>query len=169
MDNHDSRRKWAPKTFQLDPHCTDNGNSLLAEEQHILELILLGAALPVILDKLCTMIDIGIGNVVSLVWLPDEKESQLGSIAQSAVQFGLSVFSSTSILSRDESLLGTLQVYSCDQRRPTPHEIQMIERAILLAAVALQQHKDSEDFESTFGHLKGAIGGSGPEKPRFIN
>ena len=84
-----------------------------------LELISLGAHLPGILNRLCTAIDVQIGNVVSLVVLPNGEQNQLGPLTRSAMQVGLSVFSSTAILSRDKSLLGTFQLYCCDQRRPT--------------------------------------------------
>ena len=94
------------------------------EDWHILELISLGAPLGVILNKLCVAIDVQIGNVVSLVLLPDGQEDHLSSTSQSAVQMGLSLFfSSTSILSCDEALSGRLEIYSCDPRGPTPQRI----------------------------------------------
>lgn len=169
MADHESQRKWAPKRFPLHRHSTDNRYSPWAEIRHILELIFLEAPLPGTLNKLCAMIDVQIGNVVSLVSLPDEEESHLCLIVQIAMQCGLHVFSSTSILSRDKSLLGTFQIYCCDQRRPTAHEFQLIKRVIHLAAVALQRHKDAEDFDRSSRHLRSAIGRSAPERPPFIN
>ena len=80
---------------------------------------LLPPPLPGILNRLCTAIDVQIGNVVSLVVLPKGEENQLGPLTKSAMQVGLNVFSSTAILSRDKSVLGTFQLYCCDQRRPT--------------------------------------------------
>jgi hypothetical protein len=44
------------------------------EERQILELISLDAPLPGILNRLCAAIDVQIGNVVSLVSLPDREE-----------------------------------------------------------------------------------------------
>jgi hypothetical protein len=128
----------------------------------------LGAPLPGILNKLCIAIDVQIGNVVSLVLLPNGEENHLCSITQSAAQFGLNVFSSTSIFSRDKSFLGTLQMYCCDQRRPTPHELQLIERVIHLAALALQRHEDQEDFERPSKRSRSGMDGA-LERPPFIN
>ncbi len=138
MRDHQSRTKRAPRESWPYRHFSDSGHSQLAGESHILELISLGAPLPGILEKLCAAMDYQIGNVVSLVSVSDREENDLYSITQSAMQFGLNVFSSTRILSRDRALLGTLQIYCCDQRRPTPHEYDLIERAVHLALVALQ-------------------------------
>jgi hypothetical protein len=168
MSDHESRTKRAQREFGPHRHCSDNTRSRLAGERHILELISLGAPLPGILNKLCTAIDIQIGNVVSLVLLPEGEESQLCSITQSAQQMGLNVFSSTGILSRDKTLLGTLEVYCCDLRRPTPHEYQLIERVIHLAAIALQRHEDEEDYERPSRRSRNGTGGP-LERPPFIN
>jgi hypothetical protein len=118
---------------------------------------------------LCAAIDVQIGNVVSLVSLPDREESRLCAITQSATELGLDVFSSRSILSRDKALLGTLEVYGCDSRRPTAYEYQLIERAIQLAAMALERHKEREDFEGPSRHWRRVVGGSAPARPPLIN
>jgi hypothetical protein len=129
------------------------------EEDQILQLISLGAPLPEILNRLCIAIDVQIGNVVSLISLPDGEESYLRSITQSAMKLGLDVFSSVAILSRDKSLLGTLEIYGCDSRRPTPHESQLIGRAIQLAEIALQRHSEG-DCCAGFGSRKDSGHGS---------
>jgi hypothetical protein len=118
---------------------------------------------------LCAAIDVQIGNVVSLVSLPDREESRLCAITQSATELGLDVFSSRRILSRDKALLGTLEVYGCDPRRPTAYEYQLIERTIQLAAMALERHKDREDFEGPSRHWGRVVGGSAPARPPLIN
>jgi hypothetical protein len=168
MAKDESRTKWAPGEPWLSRDCTHNRRSQLAGERHILELISLGAPLPGILNKLCAAIDVRIGNVVSLISLPDDVENHVSSIAQSAIQAGLTVFSSTNILSRDRTLLGKLEIYCCDPRRPTQHESQVIERVIHLAAIALQHHEDEEDFERSSKRLRSRIGGA-LEGPPFIN
>ncbi|MGH9724408.1 MAG: hypothetical protein ACRD41_05020 [Candidatus Acidiferrales bacterium] len=169
MAHNVSRRKWPPSGFPAYKSCDDKRRSRLVGERHILELISLGAPLAGILNKLCTVIDAQIGNVVSLVLLADVEECHLASMSQSAVQFGLNGFSSTNIYSHDKRLLGTLQIYCCDQRRPAPHEFQLIERVNRLAAVALQLHKDAEKFEGSGSHWSSARDGSAPERPPFIN
>ncbi len=103
-------------------------------------------------------------NVVSLVVLPNGEENQLGPLTRSAMQVGLSVFSSTAILSRDKSLLGTFQLYCCDQRRPTRQEFQLIGRAVQLAAIALQRNTDKENFEKPRNEMSDS-----PPLKQFIN
>src|ERR1700689_2670006 len=137
MAGDESDTKWASANIPLRRQSNENGRVQFTGEKHIRELISLGAPLPGILNELCTAIDVQIGNVVSLVWLPDELDSHLYTSAQSAMQMGLSIFSSVCILSREEALLGTLEIYGCDPRRPTPDEFQLIGRVVNLAAVAL--------------------------------
>jgi hypothetical protein len=120
------------------------------------------------LNKLCTAIDVQIGNVVSLFLLPDEEANHSCSVTQIAMQVGLHVFSSTDILSRDMTFLGTLEIYGCDPRRPTPYECQLIARVMDLAAIAIQRHGDEEDFERLSRRSRDEMGGA-RERPPFIN
>jgi hypothetical protein len=167
MDNHESRRKLAPRELWPYQHCDDSRRELVGEE-HILELISLGASLPGILNRLCTAIDVQIGNVVSLVVLPAGEENQVGPLTKSAMQLGLNVFSSTGILARDKSLLGTFQIYCCDQRCPTRKEFQLIARVVQLVALALQDTADKEIFEKSCSHLRNETSDSPPQK-QFIS
>jgi hypothetical protein len=169
MNNDKSRTNWMQAESRPDRRCNDVRRRLLVGERQIVELISLGAPLPGILNKLCAAIDFQIGNVVSLLLLPDEQDHDLLSIVQLATECGLSVFSSRSILSSDRSLLGTLQIYCCEQRRPNPHEAQLIARVIHLAAVALQGHEDAAEFAKHYGHSRRTTGDSPPEKPPYIN
>lgn len=168
MSDHEILTKRAPREFWLYEHCNDNRRGQLAEERQILELISRGAPLQEILNRLCIMIDVRIGNVVSIVSLPHGDENQLCSIARSAMQMGLHVFSSTSIASLDHTLLGTLELYSCDQRRPTALEYQLIERVVHLAAIALQRREEREDPVGSNRRLSSGIGGVLERLP-FIN
>jgi len=117
---------------------SDNLQTLLAGEGHLLELIKAGAPLPQVLDKVCTALDLQVGNVVSLVLFPDDEEHTLHTIAESAMEFGLSAFSCTAILSPSAEFFGTLEMYCCLPRRPTLDENKLIERAAHLAALAIQ-------------------------------
>jgi hypothetical protein len=168
MSDHEILTKRAPREFWLYDHRNDNRRGQFAEERPILELISLGAPLPEILNRLCIMIDVRIGNVVSIVSLPHGDENQLCSFTRSAMQMGLHVFSSTSIVSRDHTLLGTLELYSCDPRRPTALEYQLIERVAHLAAMALQRREEREDSVRSYRRLSGGIGGVLERLP-FIN
>jgi hypothetical protein len=164
MDDHESRTTRAPRELWPYQHCDYDSRSQLVGEGHILELISLDAPLPGILNRLCAAIDVPIGNVVSLVVLPDGEENQLGPLNKSAMQVGLNVFSSTAILSRDKSLLGTFQIYCCDQRRPSRQEFQLIGRAVQLAALALQRNTNKENSEKPKNEMSDS-----PPLKQFIN
>src|SRR5271170_6420577 len=140
-----SRSKRSPADFRFDRQCTDNRRAQVVGERQILELISLGAALPGILNKLCMMIDVRIGDVVSIVSLADTDESHFCSMTNSALQVGLEEFSSHAIFSTDKAFLGTLEIFGCEPRRPTLSEYQLIERVIHLAALALEGHQPAGD------------------------
>jgi hypothetical protein len=128
---------------------SDNLQTLLAGEGQLLELISEGAPLPQILDKVCTALDVHVGNVVSLVFLPDDDEHTLHTIAQTAAKFGLTAFSCTPILSTEEEFLGTLEMYCCFSRRPSFGENGLIQRAAHLAGLAIQQFNHDMDADSS--------------------
>jgi hypothetical protein len=163
-----SRTKRAAAEFRPPRQCNDTRRCQSLGERQILELIFLGAPLPGILKKLCMMIDLRIGNVVSIISLLDGDQNHFCSIARTARQLGLDVFSVSAILSREESLLGTLEIYGCDPRRPAPQEDHLIESAVDLAAIALQRHEAEDGFGGTAIKPKGRMGGLF-EKPPFIN
>jgi hypothetical protein len=117
-----------------------NAHTLLDGEGQLLELISEGAPLSQVLDKVCTALDVQLGNVVSLVLFPRDEEHALHTIAQSATEFGLTPFSCTAILSPNEEFFGTLETYCCFPRKPTHSESELIERAARLAALAIQHY-----------------------------
>ena len=147
MADHEARTKRALGALWPYLHCTDYRHGQFEGERQSLDLISLGAPLARILNRLCLAIDVQIGDVISLVSLTDEQENHFCSVTQRALQVGLDVYSSTGILSPDQTLLGTLEIYACDPRRPTPHENELIERVNHLAAIALQHHADEQDFQ----------------------
>ena len=124
---------------------SDVTQTLLPGEGYLLELISTGAPLPQVLNKVCTALDVQVGNVVSLVLLPDDEDHAAYTIANTATEFGLSVFSRTAILSPSEELFGTFEVYSCFPRTPVPSEDRLIQRAAHLAALAIQNHYRGRD------------------------
>jgi hypothetical protein len=163
-----SRGKRPPREFRLHRQSTDHCRCRLVGERHILELISLGAPLPGILNKLCMMVDVCIGNVVSIVSLPEADENHFCTMTRSALQVGLEVFSSSAILSFDRTLLGTLEIYGCDPRRPTLLECRLIERVTYLASLALQRHRTEDEAEAPSIKPRGRLGGP-LERSRFIN
>jgi hypothetical protein len=166
--NHKSRTTRAPVAFRLYQESNDHRRSQLAEERHILELISLGAPLPGILNKLCTAIDVEIGNVVSLFLLPEATETHLCSFTQSATQVGLHLFAVVDIPTRDKPPVGTLEIYCCDPRRPTPHEHRLMERVVHLAAMAIQRHGGEAEHERPSKSPRDEVDVA-LERPPFIN
>jgi hypothetical protein len=166
-----SRSKRPHVAFQLHRQSTDDRRCPVVGERQILELISLGAPLTGILNKLCMMIDVRIGNVVSIISFPDQTENHFCSMTHSALQVGLEIFSSSAILSPDRIFLGMLEIFGCDQRRPTVLEYHLIDRVAYLAALALERPEpagtdDRSDAPAT--KPKGRV--LGPlEKPPFIN
>jgi hypothetical protein len=163
-----SRFKRSPTEYQLYRPSTDRRRCQVVGESQILELIALAAPLPDILNKLCMMIDIRIGDVVSIVSLPEAAENHFCSMTDSALQVGLEIFSSSAILSPDRVFLGMLEIFGCELRRPTIVENNLIDRVTYLVALALQ----SQDLEARLNRPamkpKGRVLGP-PEKPPFVN
>ena len=135
--------------------------TLLVGEGHLLELMASDASLPHVLGRICNALDVQVGNVVSLVLFSDDDEHFAHTIVQSAALCGLSVFSCTAILSLSGDLLGTFEVYCCFQRSPTSTEINLIEQAADLAALAIQCHRTPKVFPS----IEGRKGESFRERP----
>lgn len=175
--NEQSRTKRSPADFRLRHQSTDQRRCQLVGERQILELISLGAPLLGILNKLCMMIDVRIGNVVSIVSLPHRPEDHICSMTHSALQVGLEIFSVSAILSPDNTFLGVLEIFGCDPRRPTTLEYHLIDRVSCLAALALQRSEplhpsedpvDNHRFERLTSKPRGKL--LGPlEKPPYIN
>src|ERR1700690_4581998 len=163
-----SRTKRAPAEFRLHRQSSDNRRCQVVGERHILDLISLGAPLPGILNKLCMMIDVRIGNVVSIVSLPEADENHSCSMTRSALQIGLEVFSSSPILASDATFLATREIFSCDPRRPTLLEYHLINRVAHLAALALQPSAPDADFARRFLKPRAKFAAL-LEKPPFIN
>jgi hypothetical protein len=168
MADHEARRKRALGAFWPYQHRFDNGQGQFEGERQILELISLGAPLPGILNRLCIVIDVQIGDVISLVSLADEEENHFCAVTQRAVEVGLDVFSSTGILSVEQTLLGTLDIYARDSRRPTQDEYELIERVSHVAAIALQRHADEQVLQTASRRSGGRVVGA-YQTPPFIN
>lgn len=167
MSDH-SRTKRSPADFRLHRQCTDNRRAQVVGERQILELISLGAPLPGILNKLCMMLDVRIGDVVSIVSLVNADENHLCSMTRSALQVGLDIFSSSAILSSDRTCLGVLEIFGCDPRRPTLPECRLIDRVTYLASLALQRPRADAQLKAPAVKTRGRLGGL-PEKTPFIN
>lgn len=148
---------------------SDNAQALLAGEAQLLDLICAGAPLPQILDRVCAALDLQLGNVVSLALLPDDEEHLLHTFARSAQKFGLTAFSCTAILSPNADFLGTLETYCCFPRKPSLIQIELIERAAHLAALAIQHYNQDMDAESYPLDWKAMTGRNPREGPPSTN
>ena len=118
----------------------------LLGEKRILELMSTSAPLAEILNSLCTAVDLQLGNIVSVMLLPDDTERDFKTIAHGALQFGLHLYWSADIALGDEDVLGSFEMYCCVPRAPAGNELKLIQRATHLAAIAIRRHHGDEDL-----------------------
>lgn len=128
--------------------------TVLQGEKNILDLISTGAPLAEILNSLCTTVDLQVGNIVSVMLLPDDTERDFKTIAYGALQFGLHLYWSADIALWDEDVLGSFEMYCCVLRKPTAPELELIQRATHLAAIAIRRHHGDEDLSGACGEWK---------------
>lgn len=138
MDETESRllAKW-----QISPppcYSTDRIQYLLKAEEQILQSISVRAPISNILNDICNALDRQIGNIISLISIPANNAISAAEASRSAALFGLHVFCSAVIGDESEEELGSLEMYCCVSRNPSPREFQLIERAACLAAVAIK-------------------------------
>jgi len=135
-----TQQKW-------DAHRSLDGKTqyLLRAEEQLLQSISSHAALPKVLNEICSALDFQIGKVVSLITLPDDDPSDLAAIAMNAVHFGLHTFCSEGLAAENGELFGFLEMYCSVPRDPTIEEVQLIERAKCLAAIAIKRHNEASD------------------------
>ena len=121
MDEYRSRWRNGPRKFRK--HGTSHGRigriGPRVEEQ-IIRSILARASLPKVLNRICGALDYEIGNVVSLVSLPHDDGTDLDAIAWNPEHFGLYSFCSAGIFDETDDLLGSLEIYCCVPRAPSP-------------------------------------------------
>jgi hypothetical protein len=137
MDEHRSHRRER-RLISMQPRHSEGGvHFLLEAEDQILRSIAVRAPLPKILNEICTALDCQIGNMVSLISLPEDDVAS-GEIARNAALFGLHIFFSGGIFGQCGDELGSLDMYSCVVRDPSPYELQLTGRAACLAAIAME-------------------------------
>ena len=144
-----TRTKWSSRQSPSDGRGSARKWTALQGEKNILALISRGAPLPEVLNNLCTAIDLQIGNIVSVVLLPDDTERSFETIARGALQFGLRLYWSADIPFLDQGVLGSFEMYCCVQRTPTAFELKLIQRATYLAALAIRRYHGDEHRSST--------------------
>lgn len=112
---------------------------LLKAEGRILQSISARAPVPEILNDICAALDCQIGNMVSLFCLPGDDAVDAFELARNASLFGLSIFVSVGIHAYSGEELGSLEMYTCDARNPALSELRLVDRAVCLAAIAIDR------------------------------
>jgi hypothetical protein len=133
-------------------HYGDSVQYLLKTEPQILQLISARAPIEKILDEISCALDYQIGNIVSVVSLADEDSLGAAEIAKNAALFGLYAFFSGGIAADSGQRFGTLDMYSCLPRRPSPCELQLVGRAMCLAALAVGCRTEARDHDHCRDH-----------------
>jgi hypothetical protein len=142
---------------------------VLRAEEQLLQSISNRAPLPKVLNEICSALDFQIGNVVSLISLPGDNAGELAAIAMNAARFGLHTFCSEGIFAENEELLGFLEMYSGVPRCLSTGEVQFIERAKCLAAIAIERHNEAGRHGSSAGHGNRPVRGRVLEWPASMN
>jgi len=169
MDDSEFRSlaKWQ---ISVPPRYSENRiqYSLKTEEQ-ILQSISARASVSRILNDICNALDCQIGNMVSLISMPDDNASGAAEVSRSAALFGLHIFSSVVIGAESGEDLGSLEMYCSVARSPSPPEFQLIERAVCLAAAAIKRHRETGDGGNGRIHGVQLARGYVPESPTSMN
>jgi hypothetical protein len=153
------------------PPCysADSIQYLLKGEEQILQSISARAPISKILDDICNALDCQIGNTVSLISVPGNNVMSAAEVSSSAALFGLHIFLSVAIGAESVEELGSLEMYCCVSRNPSPRELQLIERAVCLAAVAIKRYRETGDGSNCRMHGVRSALGYVPEPPTSMN
>ncbi len=143
MDEYHSRSRNRSRVLRLPVSSDDKIEYLLRAEERLLQSISARRPLLEVLDRICIAIDSEIGNMVSLISLPGDDVTDHAAIARIAALFGLHAFCSAGVVAENDELLGSLEMYCCVPRRPSARELQLIERATCLAAIAITRHNEA--------------------------
>jgi hypothetical protein len=153
------------------PPCysADSIQYLLQGEEQIFQSISARAPISKILNDICDALDCQIGNTVSLISVPGNNVMSAAEVSSSAALFGLHIFLSVAIGAESVEELGSLEMYCCVSRNPSPRELQLIERAVCLAAVAIKRYRETGDGNNCRMHGVRSALGYVPEPPTSMN
>lgn len=169
MDEYRSRRRNRQLERQPHPNSGEGIQFLLRVEEQILQSISAHAPLSEVLNRICSALDCQIGDVVSFISLPEDDAGRAATTAMNAALFGLYEFCSGRVVAENNELLGSLEMYSTVPRKPSASDFQIIERAICLAAIAIEigneaNHQGNREMLETWPARKHVI-----EPPEFVN
>ena len=143
MDEYRSGRRSRAQERQTHLNSGEGIHFLLRAEDQIVQSISARAPLSGLLDKICSALDCQIGNMISLILLAEDGAGNLATIAENADRLGLHTFCSEGIVAGSDELLGSLHMYCSVARSPSAVEIQLIERAKCLAAIAIKLENET--------------------------
>jgi len=143
---------------------------LLKTEEQILQSISARTPISKVLNDICNALDCEIGNMVSLISMQDDNAISGAEVLHSAVLFGLYRFFAAVIIAENNGEeLGSLEMYCCVLRKPSPREFQLIERAVCLAAIAIKRYRRAGDGGNCRIHGVRSERGYVPETPTSMN
>ena len=169
MDESESRSlaKWNISVSSR--YSVDRVQYLLKTEEQILQSISARAPISKILNDICDALDCQIGKTVSLISVPCNKVMSAAEVSSSAAFFGLHIFASVVIGAESAEELASLEMYCCVLRNPSPGELQLIERAVCLAAVAIKRFLETDDGNNCRMHGVRSARGPVPATPTSMN
>jgi hypothetical protein len=150
-------------------HSEGRVHYLLEAEEQILRSIAIRAPVPQILNEICTALDCQIGNMVSVISLPEDDVARAAEIARHAALFGLHIFFSGGIFGQCGDELGSLEMYCSIPRNPSPYELQLTARAACLAAIAMECDTKRGHRANHCTPEKGPVSGNALRWPVSIN
>jgi hypothetical protein len=163
MNEYHSRSRDGSQILRRRSGSDDTIQYSLRGEEQLLQSISARAPLSEVLGRICSAIDSQIGNMVSLISLPGDDVTDHAAIARIAALFGLHAFCSSGVVAENDEVLGSLEMFCCVPRSPSPREFQLIERATCLAAIAIKRHNEAGH------HGYGCIQGNRPVRGRPVS
>jgi hypothetical protein len=142
---------------------------VLGFEELVLQAISARAPLSGILNRICTALDCQIGNVISLISVAGEDAGGFAPLAREAALLGMHSFHCDRIFVQEEEMLGCLEMYCCVLRSPSSREMQWIERAKCLAAIAIKLTNEAHPQRSRDRRNNAPGEGPLPEGPVSMN
>ena len=145
MNEHNFGTRNRPQKRKAPRDCDDEIQYLLNAEEQLLQSISARSPLPQLLNRICGALDCQIGGVISLISLAADDARYAAAIGTNAALFGLCAFYTEPVVAENDEVLGCLDMYSSVPRKPSAKELQLIERARCLAAIAIKLDKEAGD------------------------
>ena len=165
MNEYDSGTRNRSQERKTHRDYDDEIQYLLSAEEQLLQSISARSPLPQVLNRICGALDCQIGGIISLISLAADDARDAAAIGTNAALFGLSTFYTESVVAGNDEVLGCLDMYSSVPRKPSAKELQLIERARCLAAIAIKLDKEAGDQGNLGMSRSGPVRGRPLEPP----